>query len=249
MLGSRVSVVMAVLLVVALVYWLWFGLTQRYVTTDDIISTQAAQIILEYGYQRFPSGYVYTRGYVPHYMIAGAIKVFGLNNFSVMLPSLLMALGSLWLTFLFARDVLGRPWLGVATGVLLVALDIQTFYATSPRMYMTFQFFTLLAAYSAWRGYVNGDKKFTLLTFLAVSAAIMTHVEAGILVVSIPASVMLFMLWTKGKLPSFAALLSFQNIAGVVVLTSAILFRYVYSIPGAMPTISDHGGLTEGQSS
>ena len=106
MIGSRASVAMAIILAVALVYWMWFGLTQRYVTTDDIISTQAAQSILEYGYQRFPSGYVYTRGYIPHYMTAGAISVFGLNNFSVMLPSLLMALGSLWLTFLFAKDVL-----------------------------------------------------------------------------------------------------------------------------------------------
>lgn len=246
MLGSRVSIAMAVLLAVVLVYWLWFGLTQRVVTTDDIISTQAAQSILEYGYQRFPSGYVYTRGYIPHYMIAGAIKVFGLNNFSVMLPSLLMAIGSLWLTFLFARNVLGRPWLGIGASVLLVALDMQTFFATSPRMYMTLQFFTMLAVYSAWRGYVKGDQRFMLLTLLAVSAAILTHIEAGILLVSIPASVVLLTLWTRRKCASLSSLNSIRSVVGAAVLFSVVAFSYGYSIPGAMPTISDHGGLPPG---
>lgn len=247
--GSRASTAMAVLLAAVLVYWLWFGLTQRYVTTDDIISTQAAQSILEHGFPRFPSGYLYLRGYTTHYMVAGAIWVLGFNNFSVMLPSLLMAIGSLWLTYLFARDVLGRPWLGIGASVLLAALDIQTFYATSPRMYMTFQFFTMLAVYSAWRGYVKGDKRFMLLTFLAVSAAILTHVEAGILTVSIPASIVLFTLWTKGKSSSFSALYSFQSVAGAVVVISVVFFRYVYSVPGAMPTISDRGGLPSGYDS
>ena len=246
MIGSRASVAMAIILAVALVYWMWFGLTQRYVTTDDIISTQAAQSILEYGYQRFPSGYVYTRGYIPHYMTAGAISVFGLNNFSVMLPSLLMALGSLWLTFLFAKDVLRRPWLGIGASLLLIVLDMQAFFATSPRMYMTLQFFTMLAVYSAWRGYVKGDQRFILLTFLAVSAAILTHIEAGILIVSIPASLVLFTLWTKRKYASFSSLYSFQSVVGAAVLFSVVAFSYVYSIPGAMPTISDHGGLPPG---
>ena len=240
----------AMLIVIALggMYWLWFGLTQRYVVTDDILSLQAAQSILEHGIPRFPSGYLYLRGYPSHYMVAGSIWVFGLNSFSVMLPSLLMAFGSLWITFLFAKDILGRPWLGILAGILLIALDMQTFYATSPHMYMTFQFFSMLAFYSGWRAFVGQESKFRLITFLAVGAAILTHIEAGILIVSIPVSLVLFKLFKERRIPSvsLSSLYSPQIVIGILVIIPVVLFIYIYAIPGAMPVISDHGGLPPG---
>ena len=238
------------LLVIALggFYWLWFGLTQRYVVTDDILSLQAAHSILEHGLPRFPSGFLYLRGYTSHYMVAGSIWAFGLNSFSIMLPSLLMAFGSLWITFLFAKDILGRPWLGVLAGILLIALDMQTFYSTSPRMYMTFQFFSMLAFYSGWRAFVDQESKFRLVAFLAVGAAILTHIEAGILLVSIPVSLVSFKLFKERKIPSISpsSLYSPQTIIGVLVILAVVFFRYIYAIPGGMPLISDHGGLPPG---
>ena len=239
---------MLLLTAAAIIYWLWFGLTQRYVVVDDILSLQAAKSILEHGISRFPSGYLYLRGYPIHYMVAGSIRVFGISSFSVMLPSLLMALGSLWITFLFAKDILGRPWLGVIAVVLLISLDMQIFYATSPRMYMTFQFFSMLAFYSGWRAFINNEGRFRLVTFLAVGAAILTHVEAGILMVSIPVSLALFQIFKERKIPSVSpsSLYSPQIVIGILVVALVVVFRYIYPIPGEMPLISDHGGLPPG---
>ena len=70
--------------------------------------------------------------------------------------------------------------------------------------------------------------------------------EAGILIVSIPASIVIFTVWAKKKSVSLSPLYSWQSVVGAVVLISVVFFRYVYSIPGAMPTISDHGGLPPG---
>ena len=155
-----------------------------------------------------------------------------------------MAFGSLWITFLFARDILGRPWLGVLAGIFLIALDMQTFYATSPRMYMTFQFFSMLAFYSGWRAFICRESKFRLLTFLAVALAVLTHIEAAILIISIPASLLAFTLFRERKIPSVSprSLYSPQIAIGVLVIIVTVFLRYVYDIPGGMPLISDHGG-------
>ena len=234
---------LAVLLVVALVYWLWFGMT-RAISQDEAISILAARGILEHGYQRLPSGYSYHRGYVQHYLVAGSIGVFGLNDFAIMLPSLLMALGSLWLVYRLARDVTGRPWVGVATAALLfLGVQFQTIYATAPRFYMALQFFTLLATYSAWRGYVQGDVKFKTLTFLAVLAAILSHREGAALAIAIPLSVAIVCRMTMQTMPSRPSL---PTLGGILLVAAALAYMLVYRLPGAQPLITAYVVRTPG---
>ena len=143
------ALTVVLLLGLAIAYWILFGLTTRNISTDEARSIIAAQSILEHGYQLFPSGFIYLRGFVPHYLLAGSIFALGENDFSLMLPSLLFSLGSLWLVYKIAKGVLGRPWIGVIAVALMIILQNQTFYATSPRMYMSLQFFTTLAVYGA----------------------------------------------------------------------------------------------------
>ena len=99
---------MVVLIVVALTYWLWFGLTQRSVSTDPGISILAAQGILEHGYPLLPSGFTYYKGVLVNYLVAGSVWAFGLNDFSIMLPGILLGLGSLVLLYRLAKDVFGQ---------------------------------------------------------------------------------------------------------------------------------------------
>jgi 4-amino-4-deoxy-L-arabinose transferase-like glycosyltransferase len=234
---------MSILLVLALVYWLWFGLAGRSLLQDDGLSVLAAQGVLEHGYPLLPSGFIYHRGYVPSYLIAGASLVFGLNDFAVILPSLMMSLGLLVIVYLLARDVMGRPWVGVAAAGLLLTLSIQASFATSPRMYMALQFFTLLASYNAWRGYVKGEVKYQWLTFLALLGALLSHEQAGALLIVIPLSV-LIVRWLKGSdSPRFNPLLAS---AGLILLYALYLVPFIYQLPGAVPPITVHGGLEPG---
>lgn len=94
---------MIILLVVSSGFWLWFGLNQRSIDEDEGMSILAAQGVLKHGYPLLPSGFIYHRAYIPNYILAGSIGLLGLNDFSIILPSVLFALGSLWLTFLFVK--------------------------------------------------------------------------------------------------------------------------------------------------
>ena len=146
--GQGAAAVVLLLLAIGLGYWVWFGLTQRTINADDGISILSAQSILDHGIPRLPSDFIYPRGLIPHYLLAASIGSLGLNDLGIMMPSLIFGLGTLCLVYLFARDALGSRWVGVAAIALLLILQTQAFYATSPRMYISLQFFTMLAVYS-----------------------------------------------------------------------------------------------------
>jgi len=218
-------------LVVAAGYWLWFGLTQRSINGDDGISILAAQSILRDGYPLLPSGLLYHRAYLANYLLAGSIGFFGLNDFGIMLPSLLMSLGTLWLVFRFAAEAFQRPAAGLLAAVLLLTLQSQTFYATSARMYMAVQCFTLLAGYCAWRGFVQGRRPFQWLTGLAMAAAILSHQQGGAVLVMVPVAV-----WLIRRMQGRRACTSnlWRVAAGFLVLCGVFFAATIYKPPIAL---------------
>ena len=241
--GHAAAAVVMLLLAIGLAYWLWFGLTQRTINTDEGISILAAQGILDHGIPRLPSDFIYPRGLIPHYLLAASIGSLGLNDLGIMVPSLIFGLSSLWLVYLFARDVLGRRWVGVAAIALLLILQTQTFYATSPRMYMSLQVFTMLAVYSGWRGYVQGSRSFQLVTLLAVAAAMLSQKQGATMLVAIPLSLMI-VAWINRQRLSLD--LSVWNMNGALLVALVGLFLFVYEIPDTKPLIAfAWGGQTD----
>ncbi|MBI4004144.1 MAG: glycosyltransferase family 39 protein [Candidatus Omnitrophica bacterium] len=219
---------------------MWFGLSQRSVDGDEAISILSAQAVLTHGYPRLPSGLIYHRGQLPAYLVAGSIGAFGLNDLAIMLPSLLCSLGSLFLAYLIGRDLFNRPAVGVAAAAMLTVLQAQVFYATSARMYMTLQFCSVLAVYSAWRGYVQGRRAFQWTTILAIAGAIFSHQQGGAVLVAVPLSVLLVR-WRMGRdRPSINYALA---CAGLVLLCAAFWFATVYQLPGELTRIAGHSGL------
>ncbi|MCI0437862.1 MAG: glycosyltransferase family 39 protein [Chloroflexi bacterium] len=241
--ARRATLVVAVALALAAAYWTWFALAQRSIVTDDGISILAAESILEHGYPLLPSGYVYERGILPHYILAASLGVFGVNDLSITLPSLAFALGALWLAYLIGRDIIGRRWVGIAAAAVLLILQAQTVYATSPRFYMPLQFFTLLAVYSGWRGYVHGSVVFQALTIGAIVAAILSQAEGAALAIAIPASVTAILLVRRQKLLTPRLL---QIWAVGVILAAAAWFNTSYSPFGSVPLITAHSGIDPG---
>jgi 4-amino-4-deoxy-L-arabinose transferase-like glycosyltransferase len=237
--GLRRRVLLVTILVTAAVYWLWFGLTQRSIVSDEGISLLAAQGVLQHGYPRLPSGFLYNRAYVPTYLLAGSIGLFGWSDLGIMLPSLLMALGSVWLTARIGADVLGHPRVGLAAAALLITLQAQTFYATSARMYMPLQAFTMLATYAAWRGFVRGEWRFQGLAGLAVAGAIFSHQQGGSLLVALPLAVLATRAMQGGERPAI-------RVTPLLVVTAALWAGFygatVYQPASRMIGIADHGG-------
>ncbi len=234
-LGFHPTYVVLLLIALALAYWLWFGLTQRSIFQDEGISLLGAQSIVDNGYPLLPSGYVYVRGYLTMYLVAGSIFVFGLNQFSIMLPSLILGLGSLWLVYVFGRDVAGKPWVGVVAVAALLALQVETLYATSPRMYMTLQFFTVLAAYSAWRGYIQGSAGFKVIAVIAVICAVFSHDQGAALVVALPLAVVLVAWVLRRRLIS---LLTYRTFIGLIAIAGATGFVVLYTPLNVTPLVT-----------
>ncbi len=237
---TRPSSVVLVFLLIALGYWLWFSLTLRVIDNDDAVSILAAQSVLESGYQRLPSGYVYPRGFLPNYLTAGSIYLFGLNNFSIMLPSLLFGIGSLCLVYRIAKDIIKNSWLGVIAVALLISLSIQTWYATGPRMYMASQFFTLLATYSAWRGFIQDEMRFKIVAVLALVGATFSSLEIVILLVSLPITLIAYIIKIRGS--SWRQLLCLSNIVSALLVGLAATLMVSLVLSTEFPTVVGHGG-------
>jgi 4-amino-4-deoxy-L-arabinose transferase-like glycosyltransferase len=228
------------LIAVAAIHWVWFGLSQRSVVGDDGISLLAAAGVLEHGYPRLPSGFVYNRAYLPTYLLAGSVALFGWNDFGIIVPSVLIALGSLWLTSRIGGDVLGRPHAGLAAAAVLMVLQTQTFYATSARMYMALQGFTILAVYSAWRGFIKGERRFQLATGFAVAAAIFSHQEAGALLVALPIALLTVRVMQGDDRPA----IPWPAVAaGTAALWAGFYLAALYQPANRLVVISAHGGV------
>jgi 4-amino-4-deoxy-L-arabinose transferase-like glycosyltransferase len=233
--GTTQAIVLV--LAIATAYWLWFGVSQRSVDGDEGTSILSAQAILTHGYPRLPSGLIYHRAYLPAYLVAGSIGAFGLNDIAIMLPSLLLSLGSMILVYRFGRDAFHRPAVGVTAAAILAVLQAQTFYATSARMYMTLQFCTVLAVYSAWRGYVQGERAFQWIAMLAIAGAIFSHQQGGAVLIAVPLSV-LVVRWMMGAArPSINHRLA---CAGLILLCGAFWFATVYQLPAEVTRIVAH---------
>jgi 4-amino-4-deoxy-L-arabinose transferase-like glycosyltransferase len=239
--GLPGRVLLVTILVTATVYWLWFGLTQRSIVSDEGISLLAAQGVLQHGYPRLPSGFLYNRAYVPTYLLAGSISLFGWSDLGIMLPSLLMALGSVWLTARIGADVLGRPRAGLAAAALLVMLQAQTFYATSARMYMPLQGFTMLATYAAWRGFVRGERRFQGLAGLAVAGAIFSHQQGGSLLVALPLAVLAARAMQGRERQAVSVI---PLLIATAALWAGFYAATLYQPASRMISIADHGGTT-----
>lgn len=230
---------MIALLFVASFYWLWFGLTQRSIDEDEGTSILAAQGVVQHGYPLLPSGYIYHRGYLPSYILAGSITLFGLNDFSIFLPSLLLGLGVLWITFLFSKKITASPWIGVGAVFLLIVLQIQTYSATSPRMYIYLQFFALLSFYSAFRWSENGKFKYFAASGFAALAAALSQRIGGALVLVLPLSLGAAS-WMTGK--KLKTPLRVQHGIVWAFLAAGLVFLFFYSPPNAIQPIAIHGG-------
>ena len=115
----------------------------------------------------------YNKPPLTYWAMAASAAIFGMNEFALRLPIVLMGLGSIWLTFLLGRLMYGDK--GGIYAMVMMALSLQLLavkqYA-SPEMPLTF-FFTL-TMYWFLKGYRTEKFKFILLAYVALGLTILT---------------------------------------------------------------------------
>jgi hypothetical protein len=208
------TALLALGLAVAGAYWLRFGLTGRSITTDDGISLMAAHAIQEHGYPLLPSGFVYDRAYLAHYLLAGSTALLG-DDVGMLVPAILFAVGALALVYDLGRRALGSPWIGLVAAAAAGASGTFAFYATSPRFYMPLAFFSILAVWASWRGAVEGSAIFRGIALLALAAGLQCELGAATLIPALAAGIVVSGRSSFGK-PVAADVLGGLALAGSV---------------------------------
>jgi 4-amino-4-deoxy-L-arabinose transferase-like glycosyltransferase len=124
---------------------------------DEGYTAIAVKAILEHGYPVLPAGGIYLRSVPLLYLDAMAAMIFGLNEFALRFPSVLVNLGAIWMSYLLATRLAGRT-VGLITAIAMVFSGWEIEFSRHARMYAAFQFLFICSVYVFYRGFIEGNK-------------------------------------------------------------------------------------------
>ena len=141
---------------------------------DELITTHAAIGILEHGTPVLPSGMSYTRSILNTSLIALSFKIFGINEFSARIVSVIFGTLMIPLVYLMGAKVANKR-VGLLAAVLITFSVWEIVWAREARMYAQFQFFYLLTAYLFYSGLNKNNLKALLFSAIAFICAFLSH--------------------------------------------------------------------------
>ncbi len=221
-------VILLVLLLASLGFKL-FHAGQYPVYEDEVASILAAKGIVEHGVPIFPSGALYARDFLPHYLLSIPVALFGTGEWAVRSLSLIFSLVTLVGVYLLVSHLAG-PWGGVAAAAILAFSDIEANYALSARMYMLFQMLTVLAAYTFIRGFIEGIRRYQWACILVMMGMLFTHKLAALIL-----GVMAIYLLVRERLRLFRDPLIWT---ATFLLGSVCYFVYLYQFPNQVHPVT-----------
>jgi 4-amino-4-deoxy-L-arabinose transferase-like glycosyltransferase len=131
---------------------------------DDGMTYLGTEAVLRYGYPLLPSGYVNFHTILSFYIRAIPAMLFGLNEFSLRIPSAIMGILAIPVTFLFAKEVLKNKVTALFSAVLIAFSVWQIEFSREVRWYSEFQFFYLFSVYFFYLGFIKGKNIFKILS-------------------------------------------------------------------------------------
>lgn len=115
----------------------------------------------------------YKKPPLTYWAIAASASVFGINEFGIRLPIVLMGIGSIWFTYLTGRRMYGNQ--GGIYAMVMMAFSLQLLavkqYA-SPEMPLTF-FFTVTMYYFI-KGYLDNNSRSIYLSYVFLGLTVLT---------------------------------------------------------------------------
>ncbi len=145
---------------------------------DEPIHIYAAKSILETGEPILPSGEEYSRALPFTYAVAISFNLFGINEVSARLPSVIFGVLSIILIFFIGKRFFGTT-VGLVSALLLAFIPFEIVWSRASRMYSMYQFFFLLGFFAFYRGFepeetfnssLEGTKKSLLIGIPVVSS-------------------------------------------------------------------------------
>jgi hypothetical protein len=197
---------------------LLFSINNYPLYEDEGISVLAAEGIIKFGYPQLPSGMIYERSPLYHYLLAGQILVFGKSEFAVRAINIALALCSLFILF---KIVLIKNTItaGIATLLFLIFSPIEMAQALSARMYILYQLLTLFSAFCLIRGFIyKPQNNYKLLFYISSLLMLLSHTLAAFTICSMGIVILYF---TKAKI---IRTYSFWIWSGLIIILCYFLF-------------------------
>jgi len=143
-------------------------------SVDEFFTTYAAIGIFEHGTPVMPSGMSYTRSILNTSLIALSFKIFGINEFSARIVSVIFGTLTIPLVYLMGAKLANKR-VGLLAAVLITFSVWEIVLAREARMYAQFQFFYLLTAYLFYSGLNKNNLKILSFSAIAFICALLSH--------------------------------------------------------------------------
>jgi len=121
-----------------------------------------------------------------HFIVWGWAHLFGNSEIAMRLPSVLLGVGTVWLVYLIAKQLLAKEslkdrwlrWLPLVAAVFIATAPFHIYYSQEARMYAAGAFFTALSFYFFLRLVNQGRNGFNKLTvFYILSTLAMLYCD------------------------------------------------------------------------
>lgn len=144
---------------------------------DELASAQAIASIAQTGVPKYvPDAVWYTRSPLYHYLVGGAVWLFGENLWVLRLPSALFGVATGLLLYWCGARLLHRPWVGLTAFLLAAVHPEMIFTSHLVRFYQQQQFFALLTICWFCKGFVTDQsQRYRYLTLAAFAAAVLSQ--------------------------------------------------------------------------
>lgn len=134
------------------------GLADLGLGFDEPIHIYAAKSILETGGPTLPSGKKYDRALPFTYSVALSFKLFGVNEFSARLPSVIFGILSIILIFFIGKSFFETK-VGLIAAFLMAFLPFEIVWSRACRMYSMYQFFLVLGFFAFYKGFEDNNER------------------------------------------------------------------------------------------
>ncbi len=123
----------------------------------------AAQSILKFGYPLYPSGHILFKGILYSYFLSFVALLFGLNETSLRIFSVICSIGTISLLYFFGRKFINDV-IALLSAIIIAFSTWETEYARTVLYFAPLQLFYLLAIYFFYKGFFENQKKYKYLS-------------------------------------------------------------------------------------
>jgi hypothetical protein len=141
---------------------------------DESYSVNAALNIIEKGKPILDSGVNYSRSKLFHYPLALMIYIFGNNEYSTRILSVISGTIMIIVLFFLVKKVSG-VYVALISSFLWAFLSLSIAWSRQSRMYAMFQLFFFLTIYLFLKGYDSKNRKLIYLSLLSLFISIELH--------------------------------------------------------------------------